>query len=121
MAWQWLVRQRYCCLSCRPSCPPSLSSLSAGARQFAADVSGLAQLFAPYTRRGGAGAGAGAGGAAAGGQHFRELQAAARLLCLGDEEAADVMRRASAAAVAARAGVWGLCGSGGLVLVTTPS
>eukprot|EP00198_Chlamydomonas_reinhardtii_P007474 XP_001696811.1 predicted protein [Chlamydomonas reinhardtii] len=93
----------------------------AGARQFAADVSGLAQLFAPYTRRGGAGAGAGAGGAAAGGQHFRELQAAARLLCLGDEEAADVMRRASAAAVAARAGVWGLCGSGGLVLVTTPS
>ncbi|KAG2431459.1 hypothetical protein HXX76_009474 [Chlamydomonas incerta] len=69
----------------------------AGARQFAADVAGLAQLFAPYTRRGGA------AGAAAGGQHFRELQAAARLLCLGDEEAADVMRRASTAAVAARA------------------
>ncbi|KAG2426118.1 hypothetical protein HYH02_014873 [Chlamydomonas schloesseri] len=74
----------------------------AGARQFAADVAGLAQLFAPYTRRGGAGGGQG-GAAAAGGQHFRELQAAARLLCLGDEEAADVMRRASAAAVAARA------------------
>ncbi|EFJ42213.1 hypothetical protein VOLCADRAFT_107374 [Volvox carteri f. nagariensis] len=91
----------------------------AGARQFAADVAGLAQLFAPYSRRGGGGGGAATrpgsftsvtaagttigGGAAAGNQHFRELQAAARLLCLGDEEAADVMRRASAAAVAAAA------------------
>ncbi|KAG2491276.1 hypothetical protein HYH03_010283 [Edaphochlamys debaryana] len=67
----------------------------AGARQFAADVAGLAALFAPYSRR---------GGSAAGGQHFRELQAAARLLCAPDEQAADVMRRASAAAVAAAAG-----------------
>ncbi|GFR42840.1 hypothetical protein Agub_g3798 [Astrephomene gubernaculifera] len=70
----------------------------AGARQFAADVWGLASLFAPYSRRG-----ASATATAAGGQHFRELQAAARLLCMEDEEAADVMRRASTAAVAVAA------------------
>ncbi|PNH03106.1 DNA-directed RNA polymerase II subunit rpb2 [Tetrabaena socialis] len=81
----------------------------AGARQFAADVAGLAQLFAPYGRRAAgaaaaAAAGGGGGGGGGGQQHFRELQAAARLLLLADEEAADVMRRASAAAVAAASG-----------------
>ncbi|KXZ45699.1 hypothetical protein GPECTOR_51g684 [Gonium pectorale] len=82
----------------------------AGARQFAADVAGLASLFVPYSRRGAASASASAASLsavaaaaaqAAGGQHFRELQAAARLLCASDEDAADIMRRASAAAVAA--------------------
>lgn len=64
----------------------------AGARQFSADVHALASVFAPYTaRRLGA---AGAVTAAGASPHFRELLAAARLLCMADEEAADVVRHA---------------------------
>ncbi|GLI63678.1 hypothetical protein VaNZ11_006716 [Volvox africanus] len=115
----------------------------AGARQFAADVGGLAQLFTPYSRRGAGcagtsrsgsfsaaalrlangagGGGGGGGGAGAGGQHFRELQAAARLLCLSDEEAADVMRRASAAAVAAQTAAARTGGAPSTNIASTPT
>ena len=61
----------------------------AGALQFCSDAQGVASVFAPFTGRPAA--------------HFRELLAASRLLSLGDELAADVVRRASGLAVAAGA------------------
>ncbi|GAX79508.1 hypothetical protein CEUSTIGMA_g6949.t1 [Chlamydomonas eustigma] len=54
---------------------------ASGAKQFLADASALVSVFSRYTARPAA--------------HFRETMAAARLLCLSDDEAAEVIRRAS--------------------------